>query len=378
MLSLKANVKALLLLAFILLNSLAAPAQVSLYRGLPVIKATSAKADYRLGKDWVRGNWTISPQIAADSLLFTCWSGKESFGFYTDSDSITFTISPNQTRSFYVQLNPTTYALTVVRGLKPMPVPLAFSPKPSTDSLKFWYEPNAQNAYLQRLLANYPLQSLIVDKKTDTDKALAILHWVHQQWKHNGSNEPRKSDAISILEEAKEGKLFRCVEYGIVATACLDAVGLKSRVLGLKTKDVETRESGAGHVLLEVYLADLGKWAMMDGQWDTMPTRKGVPLNAVEFQQAVTTDYKNVEIKGFSQVSKRNYISWIYPYLYYFDVKFDNREGLTAGRRQVQGKYSLMLVPTGAKKPTVFQRTNSIGLVAYTNSLKDFYAPPAQ
>jgi hypothetical protein len=357
--------------------SLAAQGQAT-YRGLPVIKATSVKADYRLGKFRTSGNWTISPQIAADSLLITCWAGKAPFAFYTDSDSIAFALQPQAVKSFYVQLPGPTYALTVVQGLKPALAPLAFDAKAKSAALPVWYEQNQQNAYLQRLLASYPLQSLIAHAHTDTDKALAILHWVHQQWEHNGNNEPRKNDAISILEEAKEGKLFRCVEYGIVATACLNAVGLKSRVLGLKTKDVETRASGAGHVLLEVYLADRGKWAMLDGQWDAMPVRKGVPLNAVEFQQAITNHYAEVEIAGLSHVSKPYYVNWIYPYLYYFDIKFDNREAVASARHQVQDKYTLMLVPAGAKNPTVFQRTNSIGSVLYTSSLKDFYAPPAQ
>ncbi|HEX8328078.1 MAG TPA: transglutaminase-like domain-containing protein [Hymenobacter sp.] len=356
--------------------SLAVRGQAS-YRGLPVIKAASAKADYRIGKFRTKGNWNISPQIAADSLLVACWSGPESFAFYTDTDSIAFTVRPNQVRSFYVLLNGSDYALTVVKGQKPAPAVLAFDAKAKNDKLQVWYEQNNNNEYLQRLLANYPLQRLIANAKTDTDKALTVLHWVHQQWQHNGNNEPRKNDAISILEEAKEGKLFRCVEYGIVATACLNAVGLKARVLALKTKDVETRASGAGHVLLEVYLNDLGKWAMLDGQWDAMPMRKGVPLNAVEFQQAVSRHYDEVAIASLSKVSKPYYVNWIYPYLYYFDVKFDNRENVGGERHRVDGKSTLMLVPAGAKNPTVFQRTNSIGSCLYTNSLKDFYAPPA-
>ena len=55
------------------------------------------------------------------------------------------------------------------------------------------------------------------------------MNWVHKQWDHNGRNQPENIDAISILEEVKEGKNFRCVEYGIVATACLNAVRIKSK-----------------------------------------------------------------------------------------------------------------------------------------------------
>jgi len=133
------------------------------------------------------------------------------------------------------------------------------------------YEQNKNNDYLNLLRSKYFIDSLVIDTKTDTEKALKILHWVHNQWEHNGNNEPKKSDEISILEEVKDGKKFRCVEYGIVATASLNAMGLKSRTLRLKTKNVETTQYGAGHVLLEVYLNDIKKWALLDGQFDAMP-----------------------------------------------------------------------------------------------------------
>ena len=60
------------------------------YKGIQEIKASSSLADYRLGNDWVKGSWTISPQIEADSLLLPLHSDSEEFAFYTDQDSITF------------------------------------------------------------------------------------------------------------------------------------------------------------------------------------------------------------------------------------------------------------------------------------------------
>lgn len=46
----------------------------STYKGLPLIKANSTLADYRVGNDWIKGNWTISPQIESDSLFISCHS----------------------------------------------------------------------------------------------------------------------------------------------------------------------------------------------------------------------------------------------------------------------------------------------------------------
>ena len=239
--------------------------------------------------------------------------------------------------------------------------------------MQFWYEQNNNNEYLNLLRSKYPIDSLIKDSKTDTERVKSILYWVNKQWRHNGRNEPRKKDAISILEEVKEGKNFRCVEYAIVCSACLNAIGLKARTLGLMTKNVETKKSGAGHVVTEVFLNDLNKWVFIDPQRDAMPVLNGIPLNAVEFQQAIANNFEELEIQS-SKISKKRYIDWIFPYLYYFNIKFDNR--LSVERNTLDGKPILMLVPVGASNPTVFQNKDKINYAVYTNSLNDFYEPP--
>ena len=348
-------------------------------QSLPVIKATSTKADYRIGTEWIKGNWNIVPKIPTDTLSIVCFSKTEEVVFDTDRDSIRFQVHPGDRHRFYVLLNDQSYALTEIKGIAPpQRSVLQFDSISKNKALQFMYETNKGNKYLARLIKNYRIDTLVRNEKSDIGKMMNILHWVNRQWKHNGSNQPKKSDAISILEEAKEGKNFRCVEYGIVATACLNAIGLQARTLALKTKDVETRPSGAGHVLLEVYLNDIGKWVLLDGQWDSIPFLNDVPLNAVEFQKAIAENYEELEIRSSSELSKRNYVEWIYPYLYYFSVSFDNREGIEGDRIQINGKRQLMLVPVGAKEPTVFQVKNKIDNCLYTHSINDFYQSPGK
>lgn len=345
------------------------------YQNLPVIKASNAKASYRIGDDRSSLNWNISPELKPDLLPVACFSGAEKVFFKTDSDSLSYNIKPGESKQFYVLLNDKDYALTEFKGVTFPEV--KFEGKSKKPTYEFRYEKQPENnAFLKQLRTDYKLDEVVKGAKNDTEKALKMMNWVHNQWKHNGSNQPSKPDALTILQEAKEGKLFRCVEYGIVTSSALNAVGLKSRVLALKTKDVETTESGAGHVVLETYLNDLGKWVILDGQWDAMPMLKGKPLNAVEFQNAIIKDYDKLEIKSLSGTGKRSYVNWIAPYLYYFDVKFDNREGELKDKLKVNEKASLMLVPAGAKNPTVFQKQWPISNCIYTNSLTDFYAKP--
>jgi hypothetical protein len=342
---------------------------------LPVIKAFNPKASYQIGDDKTSSNWNISPELKPDVLTVACFSGKEKVHFKTDADSLSYTVKPGESKQFYVLLNDKDYALTEFKGVT-FPA-VKFEEKSKKSAYEFRYEKQPEkNAFLKKLRSEYKLDEVVKGAKNDTEKALKMMNWVHNQWKHNGSNQPSKPDALTILQEAKDGKLFRCVEYGIVTASALNAVCLISRVLALKTKDVETTESGAGHVVLETYLNDLGKWVILDGQWDAMPVLKGRPLNAAEFQNAIIKDYDKLEIISLSGVGKRSYVNWIAPYLYYFDVKFDNREGEVKDKLKVNDKTSLMLVPAGAKNPTVFQKQWSISNCIYTNSLTDFYAKP--
>jgi len=352
--------------------SLSGAAQ-STHNDLPLLHATGPTADYRLDRSWSKGNWGFDPRLSPDVLSLPVTSKSARFAFYTGKDSIVFLLKPGAAHRFYVRTTDNHYALTEVRGYAFEA--LSFG-KTSSTAYPFLYEQNSRNAFLDSLRRDYNLPALVAGLRSDSARALRILKWTHDRWSHNGDNEPSKNDALTILAEARGGKQFRCVEYGIVAASALNAIGLPARVLGLKTKDVETTPYGAGHVLLEVYLRDLKKWVLLDGQWDAMPLLNGVPLNAVEFQQAIARNYKNLQIRSRSGCDKDAYVRWIYPYLYYFDVRFDNREGLKEARAKVEGKQSLMLVPEGAKEPTIFQKTGSINYALYTRSMADFYAPP--
>src|SRR5215207_9077051 len=223
--------------------------------------------------------------------------------------------------------------------------------------------------YLTRLREGYALGELVKGKLSDYQKVRAVSRWVRTRWEHNGSNMPEWPDPLSILEEAKQGKRFRCVEYSAVLAAALSAVGIPARVLSLLTEDVETRESGAAHVVAEAYLSDGKKWVMVDGQWDVIPTLKGKPLGAVEFQRALAKREKGLGVDTFSDVKADGYFEWVAPYLFYFITKFDSRYGVAASRKE------LVLVPVGAKEPKVVQRKWPIGDVVYTNSLRAFNEP---
>lgn len=251
--------------------------------------------------------------------------------------------------------------------------------KPS--QIRFVYSDTTNNIFLRQLRVNNDLLGITKNCNSDLEKLAQITDWTSKQWKHSGSNTPGKNDALTILKEAKEGKRFRCVEYGIVLSSALNAIGIKARVLGLKTRMVETTVTGAGHVLTEAFLPDLGKWVVADPQFNAIPTRNGTPLNAVEFQKAISVKepIQLINTRGsLGHSIFKKYMTFIPQYLYYFDIAFDNRQGISGDRLLIEEKPRLMLVPLGAKNPTIFQIDAKIDYCIYTNSTAEFYATPNQ
>ena len=178
-----------------------------------------------------------------------------------------------------------------------------------------------------------------------------------------GDNTRSKSDPLTILQEAGAGKRFRCVEYAIVTAACARTLGMPSRVLSLKREDVETAASGAGHVVTEVWLDQFRKWVFVEGQWDAMPERDGIPLNAVEFQDAIAHNATNLLVRSSSGINREAYLNWITPYLYYFQFSLDqrfSRENYSDAQRN-------------AAQPKVFQRKTPIKNCTYISNPGAFY-----
>jgi len=273
--------------------------------------------------------------------------------------------------SFYQFLN-----ITPSGSLKEV----AYSNDAPNQLYEFYYSDTLDNQYLNELRTRYNIESIVDGEKNEFGKIKNILDWTSKQWEHNGSNTPTQQDALTILKEAGEGKQFRCVEYGIVATSALSSLGIPARTLGLKTRDVEKVRIGAGHVVTEVYSNDLEKWIFMDPQFNIIPMLDGKPLNGVEFQKEIFN--KNVNLKLINkqgEISKEDaesYIKWVGKYLFYFDILFDQKTLNSTDYKTINRMTKLTLVPLGYNEPHIFQRRSKINYSYYTNSLNDFYRKP--
>lgn len=253
--------------------------------------------------------------------------------------------------------------------LAPPTKPLEYSQAPDPTPCTFQYS-SADEPYLVTLRENYALNDIVAGKTTDLDKARTLCTWVHNRWVHDGHVRAKKPDPLSILKDADLGHNFQCIEYSIVLSGVLTAMGMPARAVYLKTADSETRREGAGHAVTEVWLRDQQKWVMLDGQWDAVPFLNNEPVNLIELQKALAANDPGLRIETASNTRTKTYFNWLNPYLYYFDTVLDNRFGV---KTQPSG---IMLVPLGAKCPTVFQRDTPIRRMRYTNSVTTFYSRP--
>ena len=245
-------------LMLLLVLSDCSPNKKTMYNDSPFVTAKSDWTEYKVGNITHTGQWSVAPQVEHDTLEVMCYRPKELFTFKTDSDSIAFDIRANGIKDFYVKMNDSTYAHTVIKGVPFKSNSITFNTISNPEiSIKYQTKPSE---YLESLKQSFPLD-FIKEDMSDTEILLAVLNWTNSRWDHNGNNSPSKSDAITILNEAKAGSQFPCFAYAIVLRDQLNALGYKARTIYLKTGDAEHRKSPPGHVATEVYLNDIRKYA---------------------------------------------------------------------------------------------------------------------
>jgi hypothetical protein len=346
------------------------------FKNQPLLHSDSSRADIRIENQWYLNRWRISPQIPHDTLKVKIYPSKEHIAFRTDQDSISFLIRQGESKEFYVQMGKAEPAHTIITAQAYPWDNISYTAKEKRKDVNFYYE-KSENTYFDELRSQYPITEVFKNDNSDKERVLSIMNWVHYRWKHNGGNSPKGNDGISILNEAKAGGRFPCFAYAIVLRDQLTASGFTARVLYLKFKDAEKSDGAPGHVVAEVYLKDQKKWAFIDGQFNVMATMKGKPLNAVEFQKALSTNYDQVVLASRDVVSKKEYTEFVYDYLFYLNTALDNRLIPAKDKFTVDGKTDLMLVPNGASNLTKMKFFDTkINNCIYTNNSVDFYPQP--
>lgn len=221
------------------------------------------------------------------------------------------------------------------------------------------------------------ITNITTDGLSEIDAVKKICGYVHLLFPHDGLNTPSSYDPITIINEAKQGKSFRCVEYSFIGVSLLWAYGIPARSLALKTKDCETREMGAGHVVLEFWSKQFQKWIMIDIQHATiMRNESNTYLSAFELLQSITKeDSLIIEILPDAKFTidelGKEYLPFMSQYLYFFDTPLET--AISLEKIQTKKKGLVMLAPLNVEIPKVFQNTIPMNIIAVTHSVIDFY-----
>ncbi|GAB1429329.1 hypothetical protein MASR2M18_01600 [Ignavibacteria bacterium] len=179
------------------------------------------------------------------------------------------------------------------------------------------------NEKFVKLREKYKLDTLRKPGFSELDEQISIMNWVHNRWKHNPLNIAPKFDVIDILDSVEQGVTYRCVEYAIVLSQTLQAMGYPARVIELHSKGVSYGVA-KGHVAAEVWNNDLRKWIYLDAQTNAAWKYGNMFLNAAELRDMILDDrLDSVQMYVFpsswlmrEQVYPGEWIKYFY-YLYY-------------------------------------------------------------
>ena len=243
-------------------------------------------------------------------------------------------------------------------------------------SINIPYLDHSEDSYLQQLRHTYNLKELLDAKASDFQNFKNIQSWVLSKWNSKNRTCSGKEEIFRILKKAKKAN-YGYIDYNTITSACLQSLGYKLRRIWLSSPDAKKLRQRSVHVIYEVYLKDLNKWFFIDPKYDIMICKDGIPLNAVEFQQAII-DQEELEVHNPVEViSSEDYLEWISPYLFCFTISL-NKGAISIWDRLLGVKKKLTLVPVGEMLPDYFRSIKRLTTNLVTNSLDDFYPDSIQ
>lgn len=156
---------------------------------------------------------------------------------------------------------------------------------------------------LRTLRQWYGLDEVISKAASDLERVVRLRDWVKSRWDHEQPITSPPWDALYMLERVEKGiEAFYCVHYSVAFMQCCLSLGIPARLVnlhqGIAPADFDRRRAVFEppdlpvfeHVVNEVWLDDLGRWVMMDVDFDIHYERGGVPLSALEIHQVLLAD----------------------------------------------------------------------------------------
>jgi hypothetical protein len=143
----------------------------------------------------------------------------------------------------------------------------------------FVFEPAAN---LDPLRIRYELDRIVATSGNDFERWVLLMHWTRDRFPHLPNPHAPDADAIdgvTLLDQYRGEGGYLC---GVIAPLLVQAV----TAVGGFARRVELRFTpGDSHVVVEVWSDHLGKWAVLDPDYDAFFTVDGVPQHALELHR---------------------------------------------------------------------------------------------
>ncbi len=261
-------------------------------QALPLIRANNEMVDIKDGDVLRKKVWKISPDLKPDIYITNNKNAKVTF--YTDLDSISFTIKPNRNYDFIILLNNRDSAWTRIvyqpTYLEILKQAANYNENDQRPLPAFTYQsPDAPE--LQTLRQKFNLDS-IAGNGNEISKFINLMHWVHNLIKHDGMHEnPEKKNALNMIEACQNtDRGLNCRGLAILLNEVYLAMGYQSRFVTCLPKDSLGIDKDC-HVINMVYSPTLKKWLWMDPTFDAyVMNEKGELLSIEEVRQRLIED----------------------------------------------------------------------------------------
>ena len=248
---------------------------------------------------------------------------------------------------------------------------------------KFIYQ-SASNAQLAELRRTFNLDS-VAGKGSQTDKAIRLLNWFHNQVPHQDTLNIDSLNAMNVISFYRTHKVGQgCYVLSIGMNDVFLSMGFKSRSVICFSGTYPVAHGG--HVMNALYIDSLNKWIYMDPQENAyMKDEKGVFLSIAEVRQRIidgrpiilnsTANYHNIPTK------KEEYVyTFLAEHLYRMIcpvVSEYNSQTITKGKVFTY----VELLPEGSKDPKPDRFETSTGsryqvITYHTNNSNLFWQKP--
>ena len=232
---------------------------------LPTIKASSLQVDIKVDGNLMKNAWTIVPEANPDIYR----TSAKKVTFYTDIDSISFDVKPDEQYNFVILLNGKDSANTrIVWEPSKLDILRKAENYNYSDNRfipKFTYQ-SQDNPNLKKIRSDLKLDS-IAGNGNELSQIFNLMHWVHNMVKHDGSsNNPTLKNAIDLIRTCKvENRGVNCRMMAIILNECYLSMGIKSRYITCMPRETKFDDC---HVINMVYSKDLNKWIWIDPTFD--------------------------------------------------------------------------------------------------------------